>query len=101
MLNDINNPALLQEWKLHIDTAAYENKIDANVYKPSVKKEIDRHDRKPYWPTSIKEIIQWFTFIPIMEHTENILEPNKSLTPSLLKLFAMFQIRLFHDKNAK
>ena len=45
MLNDINHPAFLQEWKLNIDAAAYEKQIDANVYKPSVKKEIDCRDR--------------------------------------------------------
>ena len=62
----------------------YENKIDANVYKPSVLKEIDRHDRKSYWITSIEETIRWFTFLYIMEHTANIIEPNKPLTSLLL-----------------
>ena len=38
LLNNINHPALLQEWKLNLDAAAYENQIDANAYKPSVKK---------------------------------------------------------------
>ena len=36
LLNDINNPALLQEWKLNIDDAVYENQIYDNVYKPLV-----------------------------------------------------------------
>ena len=38
LLNDINNPALLQEWKLNIGAAEYEKQIDANLYKPSLKK---------------------------------------------------------------
>ena len=38
LLKDTNNPALIQEWKLNLDDAAYENQIDANLYKPSVKK---------------------------------------------------------------
>ena len=54
LLNDINYPALIQELKLNIDAAVYEKQIDDNVYKSLVKKEIDRHDRKSYWPTSIK-----------------------------------------------
>ena len=62
-------------------------KIDAKVYKHSTKKEIDRHDSDLYWPTSIKDTIQWFPFLTIMEHTENILKPNKGLIPSLLKVF--------------
>ena len=38
LLKYINHPALLQEWKLNPDTAAYEKYIDANIYKPSDKK---------------------------------------------------------------
>ena len=98
MLNDTNHPALLQKQKLKLDDAAYEEKIDANVYKPSFKKEIDPHDSNYYWPTPIKETIHWFTFFSIMEHTAIILEPNKPLIPSLLKAFAMFKWPIFYDK---
>ena len=38
LLNDINNPSFIHEWKLNIDDAAHEKKIYANVYKPSAKK---------------------------------------------------------------
>ena len=38
LLKDINHPALLQEWKLNLDDAAYEKNIDANLYKPSDKR---------------------------------------------------------------
>ena len=34
-----------------------------------------------------------------MEHTANILNPNKGIIPSLLKVFAMFELRLFDDKG--
>ena len=43
--------------------------------------------------------MQWFPFLNIMEHTENILKPNKGLIPSLLKVFAIFQLRLIDDKD--
>ena len=33
-----------------------------------------------------------------MEHTVNILKPNKGLIPSLLKLSAMFELRLIYDR---
>ena len=36
LLNDINHPTLIQEWKINIDAASYESKIDPNMYKPSV-----------------------------------------------------------------
>ena len=52
-----------------------------------------------YWPTKIQDKIQWFTFLTIMEHTANILNPNKGLIPSLLKLFAMFELRLIDDRD--
>ena len=38
LLTDINHPALHQEWKLNIDAAGYENNIDTNMSKPSLKK---------------------------------------------------------------
>ena len=34
-----------------------------------------------------------------MEHTENIPKTNKGIIPSLLKVSAMFQLRLFDDKQ--
>ena len=34
-----------------------------------------------------------------MDHTAGIIETDTSLIPSLLKVFAMFQIRLFYYKN--
>ena len=34
-----------------------------------------------------------------MEHTANIPKPNKGLIPSLLKVFAVFQLILFDDKD--
>ena len=50
-----------------------------------------------YWITSIKDTIKWFPFLPNMKHTENILKPNKWLIPSLLNVFAMFELRLIDD----
>ena len=38
LLKDTNHPALLQEWKINLDAAAYEKNIDANVSKTSDKK---------------------------------------------------------------
>ena len=45
-----------------------------------------------------KFTINWFPLIYINEHTANIFNPNKGIIYSLLKLFAMFQLRLFHYK---
>ena len=66
--------------------------------KPSDKTVIDCHNSELYWPTLIKDTIQWFPFLTIMEHTANILKPNKGLIPSLLEAFSMFELRLFDDK---
>ena len=63
MLKDINHPALLQEQKLNLNAEAYEINIDANMSKPYDKIEIDLHNSNLYWPTSIKDTIQWFTFL--------------------------------------
>ena len=48
LLKYINHPALLQEWKLNLDAAEYEKNINANLSKPSDKKEIDCHDIDMY-----------------------------------------------------
>ena len=32
-----------------------------------------------------------------MEHNANILKPNKGIIPSLLKVFAIFELRLIDD----
>ena len=34
-----------------------------------------------------------------MEHTENIINPNKGRIPSLLNVFAMFELRLIDDRD--
>ena len=52
-----------------------------------------------YWPNPIKDIIKWFIFSSIIDHTANILEPNKALIPSLLRVFAMFQLYIFYDTH--
>ena len=53
------------------------------MYKPSGKKKIHRVDSGKHWPTSIKETVQWFTFLIIMEHTEKK-EKHYGLMSSLL-----------------
>ena len=99
-IKEIHHPELLQEWKLNIDAAEYENNMNANMYKPSEKKRIHRVDSNEHWPTSIKETIQWFPFIAIMEHTANKMKNNNGLISSVLKIFAVFQICLsYEDKK--
>ena len=51
LIKYINHPALFQEWKLNLDAEDYERNIDANLYKPSEKKEFNRHNSDTYWPT--------------------------------------------------
>ena len=89
---------MLREWKINIDAAEYEKHIDANLYKPSENK-INLHDSDSYWPASIKDTINWFPFLPIMEHIANLMKTNKGLILSFLKLFAMFEFRLIGDKE--
>ena len=53
-IKEINRTEFLQEWKLNIDVAEYENNIEANMYKPSEKKKINPVDDHKHWPASIK-----------------------------------------------
>ena len=61
------------------------------MYKPSEKNKIHRVDSDENWPTSIKEIIQWFPFTSIMEHTANKMKNNNGLIKSLL-FFILFAV---------
>ena len=61
--------------------------MKANMYKSSGKKKINRVDNHKHWPASIKETIQWFPFLTIMEHTTNKIQDNKGLISSLLNIF--------------
>ena len=90
--------AFLQEWKLNIDAADYENNMEANMYKPS-KNNFNRIDDHEHWPGSIKSTIQWFPFHIIMEHTENIMQDDKHLILSLIKMFSMFERCLGYGEN--
>ena len=62
---------MIQEWILNIYAEVYESNIYAKLYKPYEKKKINRVDSGEHWPTPIKETIQWFPFITIIEHTAN------------------------------
>ena len=90
LLKDINHSLLLNYWKIILGSAAYVKNIDANISKPSEKKEIDRHYSHLYWPISIKYTIQWFPFLTIMEHTADIINPDKGIITPLLNVFSMF-----------
>ena len=60
---------------------------------PLKKRKIHRFDSGEHWPTSIKETIQWFPFLAIMEHNANNTKKN-GLISSLLKLFVMSEMHL-------
>ena len=52
-----------------------------------------------YWPTSIKEFINWFTFMNIMEYTTDRIDNEITLLPPLMKMFSIFQMRFWYDKD--
>ena len=90
LLNDINNPALVQEWKLNLDAPEYEKKLMLTWIDVQIKIEIDNHDIKTYWPIIKKEMIQWFPSHSIRENTAGITKTDMSWIPSLLKVFEIF-----------
>ena len=97
-IKEINNPEIIQEWKLNIDAVEYERNMAEN-YRSYEKKKINRHADHDHWPASIKSICQWFTFHAIMEYTGNIMQDDTHLMSSLLKMFLMFEIRLSYGDN--
>ena len=47
----------------------------------------------------MKEVINWFPFLNIMEYTENRIDNEITLLLSSLKTFPMFQMRFWYDKE--
>ena len=62
------------------------------------EKEIDIHSIIAYCSTSIKEVINWLSFLNIMKYTEDRIYNGITLLPSLLMMFSMCHIRCFYDK---
>ena len=58
-----------------------------------LKKEINYHDSDEYWKTPIEDTIKWFNFLNINEYTEDIMKTKSGTIPSLLKTFAIFELR--------
>ena len=63
IMENLDYPALIEEWKQNIDAAAYEKNLYQDLKLPSIKKKIDRNDKIEYWPTSIKESLNWLPFL--------------------------------------
>ena len=62
-------------------------------FKPQNKNKYICIDDYEHWPASIKSTVQWFPFHTIMEHTEKIMQDDKHLILSILKMFSMLEIR--------
>ena len=63
------------------------------------KKEIGCRGIHSYWPTILIEYIQSFTFLDIVEHTGNNIGTNMTLLTLLLKVFAIFKMRLWYGNE--
>ena len=79
-MDDLDNHALIKEWKKKIDAAAYEENLIQYVKKPSIKKKINRNEINKYWPTSIKESLNWLPFFDITELTVDRIDNDNFLT---------------------
>ena len=77
-MEDLGYPALIEEWKQNIHADAYENNLYQDVKISSIKKNIDRNHKTEYWPTNIKEILNWLPF-SIMEFNTDRIENDKNL----------------------
>ena len=49
-------------------SSAYEENLNKEINLPSKKKEIKHCGAITYWPTSTKEVIQWYFFLNIMDY---------------------------------
>ena len=73
--------------------------INKDINIPSKKKEIYRHIIIDYWSKIIKEGINWFYFLNIMEFTSYTIKNEIELLMSLLNMCSMFQMRCWYNKG--
>ena len=52
-----------------------------------------------YWQTNIKEVINWFPFLNIMEYNTDRIDNDIKLLLSMLKTFSMFQMSFKYDNE--
>ena len=52
-----------------------------------------------YWTTSIKEVIQWFSFLNIGEYTADKICTEITLLPLLLEDHLLFQLSFWYHKE--
>ena len=71
------------------------------MFTPSSKKIFVLHDHEDYWPTDIKNTINWFPFDNIIENIAIHMNMDVEYILSLLKLFAMFQIKFNNNSDEK
>ena len=72
--------------------------IEKLIKLTSKKKEIDCRDIIYYWPTIIKEVLDWLYILNVTDCTEDKIYSYITLLPSLLNTFSMFQIRCWYNK---
>ena len=70
-MENLDCPALIEEWKQNLDATDYGNSLYKDVNLSSIERKIYRNDKTEYWPTSINQSLDWLPFFDIMEFTED------------------------------
>ena len=60
--------------------------VNQYVNIPQGKKNIDCHDIIDYWPTCIKDGLNWLSLLDIMKYTEDRIYNEVIILPSLLNM---------------
>ena len=55
-MDNLEHPALIEEWKQSIDDAVYEKNLYKDAKLPSIKKKNDCNDKTEYCPKSINNV---------------------------------------------
>ena len=60
-MDDIDHPALIEEWKQNIDTAVYEKNPYKYLKLPSIRKQFIVMIETKNWTKIVKESLNWFS----------------------------------------
>ena len=86
---------------MDLDKKRHKENLEKGDEKYSLKKKINCHNRRTYWPSSIVDKIQWFCFQDVMTHAANNTKehPEQNILESVLTVFSMFMIKNDYDHN--
>ena len=77
-MEDLEHPALIEEWIQNIDSVYYEKHLHKDEKLPSLKKKMYPTYKTECWPKIILDGLNWLPFIETMDFTADRIYNDKN-----------------------